>query len=92
MAAISGADQVVDGAEMILEFRDTQIAKLDELECRVLDWVAAAAKAGPVAVEALPTTRIAPTLMAPRNCAGHRAAAAHHGEATGLADSERRRR
>lgn len=78
-----GAPNVVPAeAEMILEFRDTQIAKLDELECRVLDWVAAAAKAGPVAVEALPTTRIAPTLMAPEIAQAIAAAAAHHGEAT----------
>ena len=48
----------------------------------MLDGVAAAAKAGPVAVEALPTTRIAPTLMAPEIAQAIAAAAAHHGEAT----------
>lgn len=61
-----GAANVVPSeAEMTLEFRDVESARLDALERCFLDWVAEASHGGRVTLEALPTARIAPTPMTP---------------------------
>jgi N-carbamoyl-L-amino-acid hydrolase len=73
------ANVVPNKAEMTLEFRDTEMATLDRLERAFLDWVAELAS-GPVAVEAEPTARIAPTAMAAQLGKILAAAAAEHGE------------
>lgn len=73
------ANVVPNKAEMTMEFRDTEMATLDRLEHAFLDWVAELAS-GPVAVEAEPTARIAPTAMAAQLGKVLAAAAAEHGE------------
>jgi N-carbamoyl-L-amino-acid hydrolase len=73
------ANVVPNKAEMTLEFRDTEMATLDRLERAFLDWVAELAS-GPVAVEAEPTARIAPTAMAAQLGKILATAAAEHGE------------
>ena len=61
-----GAANVVPSeAEMVLEIRDTAVAKLDELERCVADWIAEAARGGPVSMTTEPIARIAPTAMTP---------------------------
>lgn len=61
-----GAANVVPGAaEMVVEFRDTAMAKLDELERSLLGWVEEIARSGAAAVTAEPIARIAPTAMSP---------------------------
>lgn len=59
------ANVVPSAAEMVLEFRDTAVAKLDELEGRVFAWIAEATAAGPVAIAAEQIARILPTAMSP---------------------------
>lgn len=59
------ANVVPSSAEMLVEFRDTAVAKLDELEHSVLGWVAECARSGGVDVTAEPIARIAPTAMSP---------------------------
>jgi N-carbamoyl-L-amino-acid hydrolase len=61
-----GAANVVPSeAEMVLEFRDTSTAKLDELEQRVRTWIGESTGAGSVALSAEPITRVTPTAMSP---------------------------
>lgn len=61
-----GAANVVPAsAEMVVEFRDLDLAVLDRLERHLLDWVAAAATSR-VAVTATPIARIVPTAMTPK--------------------------
>jgi N-carbamoyl-L-amino-acid hydrolase len=61
-----GAANVVPAeAEMMLEIRDTAVAKLDELEACVAEWVADSARRGSVSIEAEPVARILPTAMSP---------------------------
>jgi N-carbamoyl-L-amino-acid hydrolase len=74
-----GAANVVPSeAELVLEFRDTAAAKLDELERCVAEWLADIARTGAVSLTAEPIARIAPTAMSPEIGAMISAAAREH--------------
>ncbi len=65
MAVRPGAANVVpSGAELVVEFRDTSSALLDEIETTLLGWINELDGQGAVRLEAQPIARIAPTLMA----------------------------
>ncbi len=77
-----GAANVVPAeAEMVLEIRDTALAKLDELEACVAAWIADGTRHGAVSIASEPIARITPTAMSPE-IGGLIAAAAreHHAE------------
>jgi N-carbamoyl-L-amino-acid hydrolase len=60
-----GAANVVPSeGEMVLEFRDVELARLDELETHVMGWIDEAGR-GPVKIEVQPIARIRPTTMSP---------------------------
>jgi N-carbamoyl-L-amino-acid hydrolase len=76
-----GAANVVPSeAEMVLEFRDVQAEKLDELEKHVMAWIDDLRKTSPATIDVQPIARIAPTAMSPDLGKVLEAAAAKHGE------------
>jgi len=79
-----GAANVVPAeAEMVLEIRDTAVARLDELEACVAAWIADGARQGPVTIAAEAIARILPTAMSP-DIGGLIAAAAREHQAEPL--------
>lgn len=58
------ANVVPSGAEMIFECRDTSSERLDQIEMQFLAWITGLDGQGGVKLEAHPTARIVPTLMA----------------------------
>lgn len=65
MTVRPGAANVVpSGADMIIEWRDTAIERLDRIEAALLGWIAGLDGQGGVRLEAQVTARIRPTLMA----------------------------
>jgi N-carbamoyl-L-amino-acid hydrolase len=58
------ANVVPSAAEMIVEWRDTSVERLDRIEEQVLAWIAELDGQGGVRLYAQPIARIAPTIMA----------------------------
>ncbi len=81
-----GAANVVPSeAEMVLEFRDTEAKKLDQLEASVAAWLAEIGRDGPAAITIEPIARISPTAMSGELGALIAAAAReHHAEPMSL--------
>jgi len=58
------ANVVPSGAEMILEWRDTSVEKLDQIEAMLMNWISDLNRRPGVALTSAPIARIRPTLMA----------------------------
>lgn len=58
------ANVVPSGSEMIVEWRDTSIDKLDQIEHALMQWVADLNQRAGVSITSAPIARIKPTLMA----------------------------
>lgn len=81
MSIEPGAPAIIPGkAEMILQFRDADIAVLERLEAALLEIVAAHDKRGPCAVQCVNLSRTMPSLMDDRLIDAIEAAAVTHAD------------